>query len=66
MKGDYSDWVIVAIHGLREYLNLPYRRLLEILRDMPDIVEKLGFPVEELPDITTGFARKQALKMRVR
>lgn len=26
-KGDggYADWVIAAIHGLREYLDLPYR-----------------------------------------
>jgi IS5 family transposase len=64
-RGGYADWVIVAIHGLREYLDLPYRRLLDILREMPDIVEKLGLSVEELPDFTTVCARKQALKMRV-
>lgn len=30
-KGDggHADWVVVVIHGLREYLDLPYRRLLE-------------------------------------
>ena len=35
-KGDggYADWVIVAIHGLREYLDLPYRRLLDVLHEM--------------------------------
>jgi IS5 family transposase len=64
-RGGYADWVIVAIHGLREYLDLPYRRLLDILREIPDIVEKLGLSVEELPDFTTVCARKQALKMRV-
>ena len=64
-KGGYADWVIVAIHGLREYLDLPYRRLLDILREMPDIVDKLGLSVEELPDFTTVCARKQVLKMRV-
>lgn len=64
-EGSYADWVIVALHGLREYLDLPYRRLLDILREMPDIVEKLGLSVEELPDFTTVCARKQALKMRV-
>lgn len=64
-EGGYADWVIIALHGLREYLALPYRRLLDILREMPDIVEKLGLSVEELPDFTTVCARKQALKMRV-
>ena len=64
-KGSYAEWVIIAIHGLREYLDLPYRRLLDILREMPDIVEKFGLSVAELPDFTTVCARKQALKMRV-
>jgi hypothetical protein len=51
-KGDggYADWVIVAIHGLREYLDLPYRRLLDLLHEMHDIVEKLGLDRSELPD----------------
>lgn len=51
-KGDggYADWVIVVIHGLREYLDLPYRRLLDILHEMPDIVEKLNLKTSELPD----------------
>ena len=54
-KGDvgYADWVVVAIHCLREYLNQPYRRLLDILHEMPNIVSKLGLSVEELPDFTT-------------
>jgi len=64
-EGGYADWVIITLHGLREYLDLPYRRLLDILREMPDIVAKLGLSVEELPDFTTVCARKQALKMRV-
>jgi IS5 family transposase len=64
-EGGYADWVIIALHGLREYLDLPYRRLLDVLREMPDIVEKLGLSIEELPDFTTVCARKQALKMRV-
>ncbi|SEP16140.1 hypothetical protein SAMN04487948_11785 [Halogranum amylolyticum] len=34
-RGGYADWVIVAIHCLREYLNQPYRRLLDILHEMP-------------------------------
>ncbi len=66
-KGDggYADWVIVVIHGLREYLDLPYRRLLDVLHEMHVIVEKLNLAPSELPDFTTVYARKQNLKMTV-
>jgi IS5 family transposase len=64
-EGGYADWVIVSIHGLREYLDLPYRRLLDVLAEMHGIVEKLGLEVSELPDFSTVCARWQQLKMRV-
>jgi len=66
-KGDggYADWVTVVIHGLREYLDLPYRRLLDVLHEMHGIVEKLNLEPSELPDFTTVCARKQQLKMAV-
>ncbi|AWB28524.1 IS5 family transposase [Halococcoides cellulosivorans] len=63
--GGYADWVIVAIHGLREYLDHPYRRLLDVLHEMPGIVAKLDLAVTELPDFTTVCTRKQDLKMRI-
>jgi len=63
--GGYADWVIVAIHCLREYLDQPYRRLLDILHEMPQITAKLGLSVDELPDLTTVCTRKQDLKMRI-
>ncbi len=62
---DYADWVIITLHGLREYLDLPYRRLLDVLGEMPNIVEKLRFSASNLPDFTTVCARKQDLKMDV-
>lgn len=61
----YADWVIIALHGLREYLDLPYRRLLDVLSEMPGIVRKLGLTVDELPDFTTLCTRKQDLQMKV-
>lgn len=66
-KGDggYADWVIVALHGLREYLNQPYRRLLDILQEMPGIVATLGLSVDDLPDFTTVCTRKQDLEMHI-
>lgn len=64
-KGDdgYDDWVIIVIHGLREYLDLPYRRLLNVLHEMHGVVEKLDLEPSELPDFTTVCAQKQQLKM---
>jgi len=59
----YADWVIVGLHGLREYLGHSYRQLLDVLQEMPRIVSKLGLEVAELPDFTTVCARMQPLKM---
>jgi IS5 family transposase len=64
-EGGYADWLIISIHGLREYLDLPYRRLLDVLAEMHGIVQKLGLDVDELPDFSTVCARWQQLKMRV-
>jgi hypothetical protein len=46
-KGDggYAGWVIVVVHGLREYLDLPYRRLLDVLHEMHGIVEKMDLEI---------------------
>lgn len=52
--------MIVAIHGLREYLDLPYQRLLDVLYEMHGIVEKLDLELSELPDFTTVCARNWA------
>ena len=64
-KGDggYADWLIVSIHGLKIYLDLPYRRLLDILHEMPRIVRILELEWSELPHFTTVCARMQNLKM---
>ena len=39
--------------------------LLDVLREMPGIVEKLGLEVNELPHFTTVCTRKQDLKMPI-
>jgi len=51
--GGYADWVIVSIHALKTYLNLPYRRLLDVLREMPRIARILVLEMSQLPDLTT-------------
>ena len=64
VEGGFADWVIVGLHGLREYLGHPYRRLMDVLREMPGIVAKFGLSVDELPDFSTVCTRKQDLEMR--
>jgi len=61
--GGYADWVIVSVHGLKTYLDLPYRRLLDVLFEMPRIGRILGIEPFELPDFTTVCTRMQELKM---
>ena len=66
-KGEtgYADWVIVSIHALREYLDQPYRRLMDILYEMPRICRLLHLRPTELPDFSTVCGRKQELKMGI-
>jgi IS5 family transposase len=64
-SGGYADWVIISIHSLREYLDHPYRRLLDVLHEMPRISSILGLEVSQLPDFSTVCARMQELKMPV-
>lgn len=61
--GSYADWVIAALHGLRERLGHSYRQLLDMLHEMPRIVSKLVLETGELPDFTTVCTRMKVLKM---
>jgi len=63
--GGYADWVIVGLHGLQEYLDHPYRRLMDVLHEMPRIVGILGLEPSELSDFSTAYARYQRLKMPI-
>ena len=63
--GGFADWVIASVHSLKTYLDLPYRRLLDVLFEMPRIARILGLEPVELPDFTTVCVRMQELKMPV-
>ena len=65
LSGRYADWVIVAIYGLREYLNQSYRGVVDLLKEMPRTTRQLGLSRNELPDFSTLCLRKQLLKMPV-
>jgi hypothetical protein len=71
-EGGYADWVIVALHGIQEYLGHQYCRLMNVLGEIPGIVTKFDgivtkfdLTVGELPDITTVCTHEQDLEMRI-
>ncbi|MFW5959372.1 MAG: IS5 family transposase [Natronomonas sp.] len=59
-EGGYADWVIVALHGLKEHLGHSYRQLMDVLKEMPRIRRRLGLSLEKLPYFTTlGHAKER-------
>jgi IS5 family transposase len=63
-KEGYADWVILAVQGFKEYLGHDYRKLMDVLREMPRVAESLDLTVETLPHFSTVCARKQAIPMK--
>lgn len=64
-KGDggYADWLVIAVHGLKEHLGHPYRQLMDVLREMPRIVGRLELTGDELPHFTTICHAKERIYM---
>lgn len=60
----YADWVILALQGLKEYLDHPYRKLMDVLREMPRVADLLGLTPETVPHFSTVCDRKQAIPMK--
>jgi len=50
-KEVYADWVILAVQGFKDYLDRDYRKLMDVLREMPRVVELIGLTVETLPPL---------------
>ncbi len=57
--------MIGTIHGLKTYLDLLYRRLLDGLSEMPRIGRILDVELAGLPDFTTVCTHMQPLKMGI-
>jgi len=60
----YADWVILAVQGLKEYLGHLYRKLMDVLREMPRVTNLLGLTPETVPHFSTICTRKQAIPMK--
>lgn len=64
-KGDggYADWVIIAIHGVREHLGHTYRQLMDVLQETSGIARRLGLTTDTLPHFSTVCNAKDRLYM---
>ena len=60
----YADWVLLAVQGLKEYLSHDYRKLMDVLREMPRVAKFLELTPETLPHFSTVCARKQEIPMK--
>jgi hypothetical protein len=60
----YADGVILAIQGLKEYLGHPYRKLMDVLREMLRVAKSLGLTPETVPHFSTVCTRKQVIPMK--
>lgn len=61
--GGYADWLIIALHGLKEHLGHSYRQLMDVLSEMPHIIRRLGLSPDDLPHFTTVCHAKERLYM---
>lgn len=61
--GGYADWVMIAVHGLKEHLGHSYRQLMDVLHEMPRIRGMLGLHRGELPHYSTVCHAKEQLYM---
>jgi len=53
----YADWVILAVQGLKEYLGHPYRKLMDVLREMPKVTKSLGLTPETVPHFDRMYTK---------
>ncbi len=60
----YADWVILAVQGLKEYLGHPYRKLMDVLREILRVTKLLGLTPETPPHFSTVCTRKQSILMK--
>jgi len=63
-KDRYANWVILAVQGFKEYFRHDYRKLMDVLREIPRVTKSLNLTGETLPHFSTVCARKQAIPMK--
>ena len=51
--GGFADYAFVSLHCLRIYLDTSYRMTIDLLKEMPQIIGKIGLDAADLPHPST-------------
>ena len=60
---DFADYAVVLLHCLRVYLEKTYREALDLLSEMPQILEEISLGKSDLPDHSTLMKVLDRIKM---
>lgn len=63
--GGFANYAIVSLHCLRIYLEKSYREALDLLSEMPNILEEIGHDAAGLPDPSTLVKAFDRIEMAV-
>ncbi|XGI83984.1 IS5 family transposase [Halorutilales archaeon Cl-col2-1] len=63
--GGFADYAIVSLHCLRIYLEKSYREALDLLSEMPRILEEIGLEEDDLPHHSTLVKAFDRIEMGV-
>jgi IS5 family transposase len=51
--GGFAEYAVLSLHCLRVYLEKSYRKTLDLLSEMPQILGEIGLDATDLPDHST-------------
>ena len=51
--GGFADYALVSLHCLQIYLDRPYRVMIDLLKEMPQITGEIGLDAADLPAPST-------------
>jgi len=51
--GGFADYAFVSLHSLRIYLDTTYRKTIDLLKEMPQIIGEIGLERADLPHPST-------------
>ena len=51
--GGFADYAFVSFHCLRIYLDTSYRKTIDLLKEMPQIIGEIGLEADDLPHPST-------------
>ena len=63
--GGFAEYALVSLHCLRIYLGASYRMTIDLLQEMPQIIEEIGLDAADLPAPSTLCMAFDRIEMSV-